>query len=75
LDADGLARFESLPSIDLTLVMTCGPFKATAEIPSYRNEVRLRAALFVAEADSAGQKKAAPAQAGTFREYESRSWR
>jgi hypothetical protein len=67
VDGDGLARFTCVPAIELTLVMTCGPFTATTAIPATRDLVRLRAALIVSkDPDTA---------AGTFREYEARCWR
>lgn len=71
VDPDGTVHFESVPSLELSLRMTCGGFSATVEIPSARDEVRLQALLH-----SSGEQKTSTAEPSadprTYREYEAR---
>jgi len=69
VDPDGTVRFESVPSLELSLRMTCGGFTATVEIPSSRDEVRLQALLRAS--GEQGTSTAEPsADPRTYREYE-----
>ena len=61
VDADGLLRLDSLPSLELTLKMTCGPFAATARIPPADRGERVRI-----------RWKDADCRTCTFREFEKR---
>lgn len=70
LEQDGFVRFDSVPSLEMTLTMTTGPFTATTAIPSSRDVVRLQATLHLAEKGKDSKAEAESSEARTFREYE-----
>jgi hypothetical protein len=70
VDPDGFVRFDSVPSLELTLTMTCERFTATTAVPASRDEVRLQANLRLTENTKTSTEGAESIGAQTFREYE-----
>jgi hypothetical protein len=68
VESSGFARFDEVPSSELSMVMTCGSFTATTEIPASRQELRLQAMLHRTATEKAGAEGASTAP--TFRAFE-----
>jgi hypothetical protein len=70
VDVDGFVRFDSVPSLELTLSMSCQLFTATTVIPSSRDELRLQATLIRNESVQWSPGDSEPTEIRTFREYD-----
>ncbi len=70
VDVDGLVHFDSVPSLELTLTMSCQLFAATTVIPSSRDELRLQATLIRNESVKWSPGDGEPSDIRTFREYD-----
>jgi hypothetical protein len=70
VDIDGLVRFDSVPSLELTLTMSCQLFTATTVVPSSRDELRLQVTLNRNESVKWSAGDGEPSDIRTFREYD-----
>ncbi len=70
VDHNGIVRFDSVPSLELTLTMTSGPFTATTAIPASPDEPLLQVTLHLAENIKKSTTKSGSGDTPTLREYE-----
>ena len=70
VDVDGLVRFDSVPSLELTLTMSCQLFTAATVIPASRDELRVHVTLARNEGVKWSATDGEPSDVRTFRDYE-----